>query len=122
MIQLIPLLKGLGLGAFVYGVFQLLSDEDEQKEAVDHGSTLRKVTDKSNGSQPLNQSSPTVGSTVNPTAKSTVNEPLKAEQVAESIPENSAPDVDEKEMIRRAMSELGKRSAEKRRLRKLKTE
>ncbi|MAF31589.1 MAG: hypothetical protein CMF60_05235 [Magnetococcales bacterium] len=122
MIQFIPLLKGLGLGAVVYGVFQLSSDEDEQKEAVDNGSTLRKVTDKPNGSQPLKQPSDTVKSTVNLTAENTVNEALKTEQVMESIPENSAPEVDEKEMIRRAMSELGKRSAEKRRLRKLKTE
>lgn len=119
MIQFIPV---LGLGVIAYGVYQLLSDEDEQKEAVDSGSTLRNVTDKSNGSQPLKQPSPTVESTVNSTAESTVNEPLKAEQVAESIPENSASEVDDKEMIRRAMSELGKRSAEKRRLKKLEQE
>lgn len=119
MIQFIPLLKGLGLGAVVYGVFQLLSDEDEQKEAVDNGSTLRSVTDKPDGSQPLKQPSSTVELTVNSTAESTVNEPLKAEQVAESIPESSTPEEGEKEVIRRAMSELGKRSAEKRRLKKL---
>lgn len=109
---------GFILGGIVLLTKKLLSNKSERLDNVE--TTLNEPLDLQNIAeisenerlkQPLKSTVSTVDSAVESTVESTVT---NRSDTVESLPEVSSEDI-EKELIRRAMSELGKRSAQKRR-------
>jgi len=115
----------IGIGAATWAVSSLFDDKEEQSEEDNQAGTVP------NGDEPLsephnqaystapstvNKPLGTVEATVNETVETTAQEPFTADGYGDSNDNSGKPDLisDEdakKEMIRQAMSELGKRSA-----------
>jgi len=135
-------LAALGaIGLALYGIGKLFSGEEDDTDELDtveqkalkalspsvrleshESQESREVTPyKALLEQPLNQpheySTPTVQSTVSPTVETTVK-PIILEGVQGTAEHQEPPPEDKQELIRKAMSELGKKSAEARRRKK----
>jgi hypothetical protein len=86
----------LAVGAIGYGLFKLLRDDDESEGLVE-----------ANGSEPQNEPLPKVDSTVEPRRAITDDNKEEVSKTSNEL----EPEVERRELIRQAMSELGKRSA-----------